>query len=125
MKRAIAIARACGFRGEDVRDVAEEIRHEWSQSGLSRRRLAARVCRKHLAERLGIPRRELPSDLLSLAAIAAYENQRESYREAMMTPSFDYHDREFARNNLVCPRCSSSAGTFIEARGNCPCGFSY
>jgi hypothetical protein len=125
-KRALAIARSCGLRGFDVEDAAEQIAWRWKEAPTKNRlRLASGVMRRFLARLLSKPQRSLPSDLVSLSAIGQYEIASRRYDEAGMWGSFSIHDRRFATENGVCPRCSSSSGSFGDVNGSCPCGFGY
>ncbi len=80
-------------------------------------RTKAAALREALAEKLDVPLRTLPRDLVSLLAIADYENAQEEYENAdaevdgddgPMCHAFELHDRIWAEENGVCPRCSSS-----------------
>jgi hypothetical protein len=125
-KRAVAIARSCGLRGFDLEDTAERIARRWRKNP-SRNRLASAAAeiRDVLASRFNKPRHTFPKDMVSLSAIGQYEVMSRRYEEAEMWGAFSYHDRRFATENKVCPRCSSSKGSFRETYGACPCGFSY
>lgn len=60
----------------------------------------------------------------TLQAIGQYESARQQHVRLFGTVSFDVHDKAFAVENQVCPRCSK-AGNFDVNAGNCDCGFFY
>jgi hypothetical protein len=94
--------------------------------------LAHRIARRCLAVDLGVAAREIPESRVVSNAIAQYEYARK-LREVWQlcnlhndgcVGGFDYHSRQFAIENGVCPRCSTS-GDFTADGGVCECGYSY
>ena len=93
---------------------------------------AHRVARRFLASDLGMSEREIPESRLKSNAIAQYEYERRNrerwrghdFPAKSWTGGFDYHSRQFAIENGVCPRCSA-LGEFSPDGGVCECGYSY
>jgi hypothetical protein len=125
---AYAWCRSCGIISADMEDAVAELLRANIRPPDKRLAEAARILKRRLARALGVPARSLPKDLLSLLAIGRYEAAREEieadpdYKE--LVPQFDYHDRRFAIENGVCPRCGNR-GDFASDRGYCNCGFAY
>ena len=132
-RMALAICGAHGIPTSIREDVAAEIAADVYR--IPRRKLQAfahRIARRCLAADLGLAEREIPASRAESNAIAQYEYQR-MVREVWQTRSldnedwvggFDYHSRQFAIENGVCPRCSVS-GEFGADGGVCECGYSY
>ena len=93
---------------------------------------AHRIARRCLAADLGLTEREIPESRVVTKAIAQYEYERrvreiwQSYCLANedWVGGFDYHSRQFAIENGVCPRCGV-AGDFRPGSGVCECGYGY
>jgi len=103
-----------------IRDVPPD---KWQAS-------AHRIARRRLARELGVPARCIPVSRLRAGSIAEYERlrrQREMWQRQdhlAWVAGFDYHSRQFAIENGVCPRCGK-AGEFTAAGGACDCGFGF
>ena len=132
-RMALAICGAHGIPMSNRQDVASEIAS--SAYRIPRRKFQAfahRVARRYLAADFGLAEREIPASRAESHAIAQYEYQR-MLREVWQSRrvdnedwvgGFDYHSRQFAIENGVCPRCSTS-GEFAPDAGACECGYSY
>ena len=126
----------CGAHGipESIRqDVAAEIVANIYRAPNDKvQAIAHRIARRRLAADLGLPERAIPESRVLSNAIAEYEYGR-ILREIWQTRGlnnegwvggYDYHSRQFAIENGVCPRCSV-AGEFSADGGVCECGYSY
>lgn len=89
------------------------------------RRKKTEAFRRTLADDIGVPRRSLPSDLASLLAIADWYKDKQAAFGADVeadelgdvggfVQSSTRHDYYFAKENGVCPRCSSPKITVAE-----------
>jgi len=126
----------CGAYGvpESIRqDVAAEIAANVYRAPPGKMQaIAHRIARRCLAADLGVIERTIPESRVLSSAIAQYEYAR-MLRETWQSHGldnedwvggFDYHSRQFAIENGVCPRCSV-AGDFAAEGGVCECGYSY
>ncbi len=130
---ALAICGAHGIPASIREDVAAEIAANVYRTPPDKvQALAHRIARRCLAADLGLAEREIPESRALSHAIAQYEYERR-VREIWQSHSFanedwvgwfDYHSRQFAIENGVCPRCSA-AGDFSADGGVCECGYSY
>jgi hypothetical protein len=126
----------CGVHGVPMwirREVASEIAANiYRVPSEKLQAFAHRAARRFLAVDLGLTEREIPESRVVSSAIAQYEYERR-IREIWQTRcrknedwvgGFDYHSRQFAIENGVCPRCGA-AGDFDAGGGVCECGYSY
>lgn len=124
----------CGAHGipESIRqDVAAEIAGSIYRAPPGKMQaLAHRIARRCLAADLGVSDRTIPESRVLSSAIAQYEYAR-MLREIWQSSGldnedwvggFDYHSRQFAIENGVCPRCSLP-GDFSAEGGVCECGY--
>jgi len=90
-----------------------------------KRKKKSEAFRRTLADDIGVPRRNLPQDLASLLAIADWHTEKQDCfaddAEALehegvggFVQSSCRHDYYFAKENGVCPRCSSTKITVEE-----------
>ena len=132
-RMALAICGAHGIPASIREDVAAEIASNIYRTPPEKlQAFAHRIARRCLAADLGVAEREIPESRALSHAIAQYEYAR-MLREIWQSCSldnedwvggFDYHSRQFAIENGVCPRCSA-AGDFSADGGVCECGYSY
>jgi hypothetical protein len=142
-----AMARAYGIRRSDWDDVAAAVIFACKYFPKGRRRMAAAstVVRRMLAKQMGLPSIALDGLRASVVmAIGDYElrgrpdgdpneglhSMGEEFGESsaafsVLTREPTYHDRRFAQENGVCPRCAEATGKFGPDRGACACGFRY
>jgi len=129
----LAICGAYGIPESMRQDVAAEIAGTIYRAPPGKMQaLAHRIARRCLAADLGVAEREIPESRVLSSAIAQYEYARmlrESWQSRGLdnedwVGGFDYHSRQFAIENGVCPRCSA-AGEFAADGGVCECGYSY
>ena len=129
----LAICGAYGIPASIRQDVAAEIASKIYRTPPDKvQAVAHRIARRCLAVDLGVTERAIPESRVVSSAIAQYEYARR-VREIWQAHSldnedwiggFDYHSRQFAVENGVCPRCSA-AGDFRAGGGVCECGYSY
>jgi hypothetical protein len=129
----LAICGAHGIPASIREDVAAEIASNIYRIPRDKvQAFAHRIARRCLAADLGVAEREIPESRVLSNAIAQYEYAR-MLREVWQghgldnedwIGGFDYHSRQFAIENGVCPRCSA-AGDFHADAGACECGYSY
>jgi len=129
----LAICGAHGIPDSIRQEVAAEIASRIYRAPPGKMQaLANRIARRCLAADLGVTEREIPESRILSNAIAQYEYAR-MLREIWQSSDFDnkdwvggfdYHSRQFAIENGVCPRCSA-AGEFAADGGLCECGYGY
>jgi|GEM_PF-3358730 len=129
----LAICRAHGIPASIRQDVAAEIAANVYRAPSGKMQAVAhRIARRRLAVDLNVTEREIPESRVLSDAIAQYEYAR-MLREIWQSGGvdnedwvggFDYHSRQFAIENGVCPRCSLP-GDFSAEGGACECGYSY
>ncbi|MCP4379693.1 MAG: hypothetical protein GY794_26430 [bacterium] len=129
----LAICGAHGIPAAIREDVAAEVASTVYRAPPEKfQALAHRIARRCLAMDLGFSEREIPHSRVVSSAIAQYEYARLLREVWQCQPrhnedwvgGFDYHSRQFAIENGVCPRCSRS-GDFTADAGVCECGYSY
>ncbi len=121
---ALAVCGRYGLPGQFRADHASRIASVMQDGpDSSRHARAHREARRILAEVLHVPESEIPPEPQIAQAIGQYEDTRREYAHHEQ-PQFDYHDRWFAIENQVCPRCSRP-GRFGDDMGRCACGFCY
>ena len=132
-RMALAICGAHGIPASIRRDAAAEIAaHVYRTPPEKMQAFAHRIARRCLAADLGLAEREIPESRVVSSAIAQYEYERrvrEIWQSCCLANEdwvggFDYHSRQFAIENGVCPRCSA-VGDFHAEGGVCECGYSY
>jgi len=130
---AMAICWAHGLPASIQADVASEIMFAACRAPRDKfHALAHRIASRALARDLGLAQRKIPVSRIVSNAVAQYEHarrmreiwQRTSGRTECWVGGFDYHSRQFAIENGVCPRCGL-AGDFRDEGGVCECGFSF
>ena len=129
VRMALAICGGYGIQPDMIDEVAGEILWAMRTAPAGRRQAAAhRVARRRLARQLGIKERDVPVRYIYARAVAQYEALRAAYGlgprrdRGARELAFDYHSRQFAIENGVCPRCGA-AGRFGPGGGVCNCGF--
>ena len=132
-RMALAICGAHGVPASIRQDVATNIVANIHRTPTEKiQAFAHRSARRAVAADLGLAEREIPESRAISNAIAQYEYarklrqmwQRRSMDKSEWTSGFDYHSRQFAIENGVCPRCTAP-GDFCEDHGVCECGFKY
>jgi hypothetical protein len=126
MQRMVSrLCRNCGIAPSDIEDASAEVLLRVRRMPPRKRYgTALHTLRVQLARSFGQPRRLVPRDLLSLHAIGDYTRALRRYEEreaASWQAGFDYHSRQFAAENGVCPRCSRVVD--FAAGATCDCGF--
>jgi len=127
-KKALRLCRQVGLPPQDVEDAAGVIVQRIRRLPAERQRASAiYATRMLLARHLGVPWRRLSGKLRHMGAIGDHESIVRVYNLRPANEwrhTFDYHNRRFAIENQVCPRCSVF-GAFTEEGGKCVCGFAY
>ena len=132
-RMAMAICGAHGVHASIRQDVASEIASNIYRTPIEKiQAFSHRTARRALAANLGLTEREIPESRLFSRAIAQYEYgrklrevwQERSVRNEDWVGGYDYHSRQFAIENGVCPRCGKP-GDFRPEGGVCECGFNY
>lgn len=132
-RMALAICGAHGVRASIRQEVASEIASNAYRIPADKLQgFAHRTARRRLAADLGLRLADIPASRDLSHAVAQYEYERRM-REIWQlgrranedwVGGFDYHSRQFAIENGVCPRCSTP-GDFDADRGACACGYRY
>ncbi len=132
-RMALAICGAHGVPPSIRIDVATDIVANMHRTPTEKiQAFAHRSARRALAADLGLSQREIPVSRADSYAISQYEYarrirclwQHHGTDNADWVGGFDYHSRQFAIENGVCPRCGA-VGEFEPDGGVCECGFSY